>query len=356
MSNKIALISDIHFGCRNNSEQYLEMIRKFFTVTLNKAINDRNITDVRILGDLFDCRNNINVRTLNVVLEVFDWFEVNNPKIIFTMFPGNHDVYYRNKNDVNSMKVLKNRKNVVLYENLHVETIKGKRILSVPWLVENTEDEMRFKELCESKTEKFDLCLGHFEIKGFEINKGQYDETGKDLGTFKNFNRVFSGHYHIRSTIGKISYLGCPYQLTWGDYEDIKGIHIYDLEANTTELVENNDSPIHVKITIDDILTRNLVVLKKIKGNYIKLIIDKKMSDTFLVQAQAKIESLIPLKLDIENTVIEEIEEKDGINISKTNDPISFLIEYVDNIELDEGIEKNDLKKYLGEIYNSSLI
>jgi hypothetical protein len=80
------------------------------------------------------------------------------------------------------------------------------------------------------------------------------------------------------------------------------------------------------------------------------------MSDTFLVQAQSKIESLTPLKLDIENTVIEEIEEKDGIDISKTNDPISFLIEYVDNIELDEGIEKNDLKKYLSEIYNSSLI
>src|SRR5688572_12707204 len=114
MTHKIALISDIHFGCRNNSEQYLEMIRKFFTETLNKVITERNITDVRILGDLFDCRNNINVRTLNVVLEVFEWFELNNPTVIFTIFPGNHDVYYRNKNDVNSMKVLRKHKNIVL--------------------------------------------------------------------------------------------------------------------------------------------------------------------------------------------------------------------------------------------------
>ena len=289
MSYKIALISDIHFGCRNNSEQYLEMIRKFFTVTLNKVLIDRKITDVRILGDLFDCRNNLNVRTLNVVLEVFDWFVENNPKIKFTMFPGNHDVYYRNKNDVNSMKALKNHKNVVLYENLHEETINGKRILSVPWLVEATQDEMKFKSICEDPNEKYDLCLGHFEIKGFEINKGQYDETGKDHGTFRNFSRVFSGHYHIRSTLGKISYLGCPYQLTWGDYEDKKGIHVYDIDENTTEFIENLDSPTHVKITIEDLTKKNMAVLKRIKGNYVKLIIDKKMSDTFLVQAQSKI-------------------------------------------------------------------
>jgi DNA repair exonuclease SbcCD nuclease subunit len=355
MSHKIALISDIHFGCRNNSEQYLEMIRSFFINTLNKVLIDRKITDVRILGDLFDCRNNINVRTLNVVLEVFEWFEINNPNIVFTIFPGNHDVYYKNKNDVNSMKVLKNHKNIVLHEKIHIETLHGKRVISVPWLVDDTEDEMKFKKICESETEKFDLCLGHFEIQGFEINKGQFDEFGKSQGIFKNFSRVFSGHYHIRNTLGRISYLGCPYQLTWGDYEDKKGIHIYDLDTNTTEFIENVDSPIHVKITIDDILKKNLPVLKKIKGNYVKLIIDKKVSDTFLVQAQSKIESLSPLKFDIENTVIEVIEEKNGIDISKTNDPISFLIEYVDNIEIEEGIEKNDLKKYLSEIYQSSL-
>lgn len=355
MSYKIALISDIHFGCRNNSEQYLEMIRSFFIKTLNNVLVEKKIKDVRILGDLFDCRNNINVRTLNVVLEVFDWFQINNPSVTFTIFPGNHDVYYRNKNDVNSMKVLNKHKNIILHEKLHSEIINNKKILSVPWLVESQEDEMKFRKICESDEEKFDLCLGHFEIQGFEINKGQFDETGNPQGIFKNFTRVFSGHYHIRNTIGKISYLGCPYQLTWGDYEDRKGIHIYDIDTNETEFIENLDSPIHIKITIDDILNKNKSVLKKIKGNYIKLVIDKKMTDTFLVQAQSKIESLLPLKLDIENTFIETIEEKDGIDISKTSDPISFLIEYVDNIEIDDGIEKNDLKKYLNEIYLQSL-
>jgi hypothetical protein len=225
----------------------------------------------------------------------------------------------------------------------------------VPWLVESTEDEMKFKNICASETEKFDLCLGHFEIKGFEINKGQFDETGKDHGTFKNFNRVFSGHYHIRSTLGKISYLGCPYQLTWGDYEDKKGIHIYDLDNNTTEFIENTDSPSHVKITINDIVTKNIPILKKIKNNYVKLIIDQKMSDTFLVQAQSKIESLMPRKLEIENTVVDTIDEKEGTYISKTNDPLSFLSEYVDNIEMEDGIDKSDLKKFLNDIYNSSL-
>ena len=354
MPNKIALISDIHFGCRNNSEQYLEMIRKFFTNTLNKVLIDRNITDVRILGDLFDCRNNINVRTLNVVLETFEWFEKNNPNVIFTIFPGNHDVYYRNKNDVNSTKVLQKHRNVVLYENLHEEVLFGKRVISVPWLVESTEDEMKFKNICGGN-EMYDLCLGHFEIKGFEINKGQYDETGKDTGSFKNFKRVFSGHYHIRNTINQISYLGCPYELTWGDYKDPKGIHIYDFDTNETEFIQNMDSPIHVKITIDDMKNKNMDVLKKIKGNYVRVIVDKKVDDIYLVQAQSKIESILPLKLEIENTFIEEIEENSELDMSKTNDPLSFLYEYVENIEMKDDINRDDLKKYLQDIYNSSL-
>ena len=83
MGHKIALISDIHFGCRNNSEIYLEIIKKLLTQTLASIIDDRNITDVRILGDLFDCRNNINVRTLNVAIDVFKWYKINKPNVKF---------------------------------------------------------------------------------------------------------------------------------------------------------------------------------------------------------------------------------------------------------------------------------
>jgi DNA repair exonuclease SbcCD nuclease subunit len=353
---KIALISDIHFGCRNNSEQYLEMIRKFFTETLYKVLIDKKITDVRILGDLFDCRNNINVRTLNVVLETFEWYEKTAPDIVFTIFPGNHDVYYRNKNDVSSMKALAKHSNIVLHSRIHSEILGDKKVLSVPWLVDDAEDTMKFAKICDGD-EHYDLLLGHFEIRGFEINKGQFDETGKDEGTFKNFTRVFSGHYHIRNTINQISYLGCPYELTWGDYDDAKGIHIYDLDTGITEFIQNNDSPKHIKVSINDIKTSNKDILKKIRGNYVKLIVNEKVDDTWLVKAQAKIEGMETLRLDIENTVIDELDTKEGMTLTNSDNPLSFLYEYVENIELSDKpeIDKNELKKYLSDIYGASL-
>lgn len=346
------MVSDVHFGVRNNSEKYLTMMESFFLETLSGVIKENSIKDLRILGDLFDCRNNINVRTMNYVLNIFRKMLTDFGDLNITILIGNHDAYYRNRLDVNSLEILKDVSDRIrIIDCVTEETINGKNIIMFPWLVDDSPEKKKFDEACKGK-KKWDLCLGHFEIKGFEVTKGNVDEDGVDSGKFKNFKRVFTGHYHIRNTKGHISYLGCPYQLTWSDYGDEKGIHIYDLDKNETQFIPNKSSPTHIKINMKDVISGDKEVLGQIKGNYIKLIIEDKFSEVKVIKALSKIESLSPVKMDIDNQYVEEIDDSD-VELDSINDPISFLVDYISNIELEESIESKKLVDFIKELYQN---
>jgi len=357
MSNKILMISDIHFGCRGNSEKYLTIIKDFFTTTLLRAITENKITDVRILGDLFDNRNTLNVRTMNTVMEVFRWYSEEHKDVTFKILLGNHDIYYHNRTDINSIECLRHMGNVEIIDSIQVEKIGSKKIVMVPWLIHDTATYQKFISMANSD-EKFDLLLGHFEMRGFEVQPGLTDMTGLDGPVFKNFTRVFSGHYHIRDTRQQLSYLGCPYQLSWSDYGNDKGIHIYDVDTGETTFIKNTDSPHHIKILMSELAAGERESLKKVKGNVVRLIIDKKYKDSVILKVTSVIEGLHPFKFDIDNQYIEEAIDADAmkdVDLSKLNDPLSFLLEYVKTIELPSDseitLDKKELTKRVMELY-----
>jgi DNA repair exonuclease SbcCD nuclease subunit len=363
MAYRMCFISDIHFGRKNNSEKYLEIIENFFFKTLSKVVKDYKITDVRILGDLFENRNSLNVRTLNGVLSVFRWYQKEFPSLKFTVLVGNHDQYYHNRIDVNSIEAIREFTNVQVIDKVSEETINGKKVIMFPWISPESEAEVKFKSVTTGSI-KYDLCLGHFEIKGFEMQRGFPSEHGMEQGTFKNFKRVFTGHFHIRNTSadGKISYLGCPYQMDWGDYGNEKGIHIYDLETNETTFIQNDDSPKFVKISTEDFASKNVEKIKLAKGNFTKLIIERKVPEATLIKLIQKVESLTPLNLEIDNQVIDDIAESEEAkqlieqyqnSVGKASDSKSFMAEYVNNVLIaDETIDKNIIRSILEELHS----
>jgi len=352
MGHKILLISDIHFGVKGNSEIYLNIIENFFLDTLSKVIKDRSITDVRILGDLFDNRNSLNIRTINSVIKVFRWYQHNMPSVKWKVLIGNHDIYYHNRLDINSIEIIREFPNVELIGSVTEEKIDGYKIISFPWLVTDTEPETKFKEIVAGN-QRYDLCLGHFEINGFEVTSGINHEGGVDSGKFKNFQRVFTGHFHLRRSNGHISYLGCPYPITWADYGDEKGIHIYDLETRETEFIPNKDSPVFVRVNVEDLLKKNMEKISLIKGNFVRMVIDKKYPDQVVVKALSKTEGFGPKRLDVENNSVEEFDgEVSATDISKLNDPLSFLSDYIKNIENTEvEVDKKDFTNYVSSLY-----
>lgn len=350
MGHKIALISDIHFGVKNNSEIYLNIISNFFLKTLSSVLKTRKIEDVRILGDLFDCRNTVNVRTLNTVLNIFSWYEEKMPEVKFKILLGNHDIYFKNALNVNSINVLRKFSNVEIIDSITEEKINNKSIITYPWLVDESEIEKLFNSHCSGK-KKWDLCFGHFEIAGFEMTKGIVDENGLKTGKFKNFGRVFTGHYHIRNTQGHISYLGCPYEINWNDYGDEKGIHIYDVDQGKTEFIPNNSSPKHIRVKISELIDADSKLLKSLEGNSIKVVIDKKYDDADIMAANSRLDDINLIRIDTEKQYIEDEIDAEDVDIENLGNAMMFLNEFVNNIDLEEGLEKKELIEYLKDIH-----
>ena len=58
---KIALLTDTHFGARNDSLLFLDFFRKFYENIFFPTLKERDITDVIHLGDVVDRHDTDNV-------------------------------------------------------------------------------------------------------------------------------------------------------------------------------------------------------------------------------------------------------------------------------------------------------
>jgi DNA repair exonuclease SbcCD nuclease subunit len=232
---KVAIITDQHFGARNDSIAFLDFFEKFYDNTFFPALDANAIDTVLVLGDTFDRRKYVNFYALDRAKKMF-FDKLEERGIRVHMLAGNHDTYYKNTNEVNSPDLL-----LVEYGNIDViskpETIviDGTSICMMPWICPENYQE----SLDHITNTKAEICMGHFEIAGFAMHRGMESHDGLAKETFEKFDLVFSGHYHHRSSDKHIHYLGNPYELTWQDYNDPRGFHLFDLDTRELEFFCN---------------------------------------------------------------------------------------------------------------------
>lgn len=199
------------------------------------------------LGDLMDRRKFVNFKTAETVrkefLERCAW-----DRIETHIIAGNHDVMYKNTNEVNSLRELVGNRygeGVRIYTNTPAN-VHG--VMLVPWInPENHDTSMQMVDEARVKT-----CLGHFEFKGFKHYKNTPEaHEGMDPGLFNKFGFVGSGHYHHKSSKGNVHYLGSPYELYWSDHDDPRGFHILDTETHELTFVQNPFA-LHQKVLYDE--------------------------------------------------------------------------------------------------------
>lgn len=193
---KVAIITDQHFGARNDSIHFLDYYEKFYTGTFFPVLDSESIDTVLILGDTFDRRKYINFYTFKRSREMF-FDELARRNIKVFMLAGNHDTYFKNTNEVNSVRLL-------LQEYINIQVIDGPctiyltddgdkfkyPICMMPWICpENYEASME-----TMKETPADICMGHFEIAGFAMNRGMPSHEGLSRDLFNRFDLVFSGH------------------------------------------------------------------------------------------------------------------------------------------------------------------
>jgi DNA repair exonuclease SbcCD nuclease subunit len=336
---KIAIVTDTHFGVRGESEAFDNSARLFFTEQFFPYLKKHGIAYVFHLGDLFDRRKFVNYQMLANCKEYFlDPVE----DFRFKIIPGNHDVYYKNTNKVNSLMLLLMEYNFNVVQNPCEFEINDRKIAMIPWI---TEDNMAVVEEFLKKTDAT-VCMGHFDIVGFKMNNSQLCEHGLDPAIFNKFELTLTGHFHHKSNKGKIHYLGCPYEQTWDDFEDPKGFHILDTETLELEFIQN-PNVMHRKIYYDDSVGQTFDY-KSYKGTIVKLVVVHKTDYAAFDALVDKLYAVgvLDLKIIEDLTEFEDSAIDDNINLEDTK---SILSDYIDDADIK--VEKGRLKTMMNALY-----
>ena len=342
---KIALVTDTHFGARSDSIPFDNFFRRFYDETFFPEIDKRGIKTIFHLGDCFDRRKYINFNTLSSCRDYF--FDAAKQRgIEIVMIVGNHDTFFKNTNNVNSPGLLlSDYDNVTAYSGPVEYSIDGTSILLMPWICTDN-----YNECMEAmKVSNSQVLFGHFEIAGFQMYKGHENDEGFNPKIFEKFDLVCSGHFHHRSSNGNINYLGNPYELTWADFEDPRGFHIFDTSERSLEFIQNPFS-IFSKVYYDDEkVDPSTVDVSQYANQHIKLIVVNKKDYYKFDQFIERLYKVNPLELKI----IEDLSEFEADAMvdqeMDLEDTVTLLSQYVDSLETDA--DKDRIKTLMKTLY-----
>lgn len=342
---KIAILNDTHCGIRNSSDIFIANADTFYTNTFFPYLVENNIKHIVHLGDYYDNRKYINFRALNCNRNHF-LKPLREHGITMDIIRGNHDTYYKNTGELNSLKELlghyMNEINII-HEPTVMEYGSMKMGL-VPWIDdENDERSMDF-----IKNAKCDWLGGHFDIQGYEMMKGVKSEHGLDRSIFKRFEQVLSGHYHTKSEQDNIMYLGSQMEFFWNDAHDNKYFHVLDTETRELEAIRNPHTLFH-RIYYDDSKHDYMEYdTDLVDGKFVKVVVmnrsDSFMFDQFIDRLQTK--KVLELK------IAENFDEFVGKNVDTDNiiieDTSKLLYTYVDAVDTE--LDKDRIKTEMSEL------
>jgi DNA repair exonuclease SbcCD nuclease subunit len=339
---RIALINDTHYGARKGSKLFHDYFELFYKNVFFPTLEQYGITTVIHMGDAFDSRKSIDYQSLEwskkVVFEPLRNYEVH-------MIVGNHDSYYKNTNNTNSPQLLlKDYPNVKTYSTPTEIKVENLDILLLPWICMDNE-EQSLKMIQKSKAK---VAMGHLELQGFYANRGLLMDHGLDSKIFKNFKKVFSGHYHTRSNKQNIIYTGNPYEIYWTDVGDTRGFTIFDTE--TLEHISiDNPYKMFYNIYYED-TDHQTFDTREYENKIVKIVVRKKTDTKKFEKFVDKLyhSNIAELKI-IENF---DIKESDNFEVIESEDTLSILNRYIEEAEV--SIDKSLVQKIIQEVYQEA--
>lgn len=345
---KVAIITDTHWGARNDSLAFIDFFDKFYTNIFIPKLVEEKIDTVLMLGDTFDRRKYTNHVSLSHAKRIyFDPLKQLGVKI--HMLVGNHDTAYKNTNDVNSPDLLlKEYDNINVIDDPTTINVGGFDICMMPWICPENYD----ASIAEMTTTKADICMGHFEIAGFAMYRGMESHEGLPKDLFDKFDMVFSGHYHHKSDDGHIYYLGNPYELTWQDYNDTRGFHLFDVSSRRLEFIANPYT-MFARVEYND-KEQEPVDLDSLdlEQKYVKLVVVNKTDyykfDKFINKLYNK--GCHEIKIIEDMSEFQDGEIGEEINLEDT---LSVLAHYIDSIETD--VDKEQVKTFMRTLYTEAV-
>lgn len=340
--SRVCCIADLHVGIHQNSSVWHEISLKWAD-WLKVELKAKNIKDIFILGDVYHYRDEIAVNTIHTVNQILNiWKDFN-----IVILVGNHDAYYKDRSDVNSLSILNGKDNITVIDTPVNTTVFGKVLTFLPW--GSTINDIS----------KSDILFGHLEIISFKMNSFKICDTGlKTSEILDKANLVFSGHFHLREERvydnGKIIYIGNPFQMDFGDMESNKGYYILDIQDCKYEFIENTVSPKHKRVSLSSLVKAGSSQVNALKndfsGNIVKVLIDKQASPDVIDLFIKKISTFNPRMLGVDyslydNSIVfsEQSYDSSAVDLQKT------IKEFVDILDIDN---KDLVSSYCSDLYN----
>ena len=194
MSNlfkKVACMTDIHFGLKSNSSVHNQDCEDFVDWYIKIAKEHGCDTGI-FLGDWHHHRNSLNITTMNASLRALE--KLGQAFEQFFFFPGNHDLYYKDKRDIHSVEFGRYVPGITIIDH----PVTTRNVTMCPWLVGD-----EWKSIGK-KSSKY--LFGHFELPHFFMNAMvQMPDHGEmQTGQLEKYEKVFSGHFHKRQNNNNI--------------------------------------------------------------------------------------------------------------------------------------------------------
>ena len=330
---KIAAFTDIHFGLKSNSKIHNDDCEEFVDWFI-KTAKEHNCDTAIFCGDWNHNRNAINITTMNAGLSALEKLGAAFDNFIF--FPGNHDLYYKDRRDMTSVAFGRHIPGV----NMITEPTVIDEVALVPWLIGD-----EWKDLAKVKSR---YMFGHFELPLFYMNAMvQMPDHGElQVDSLKNNELVFSGHFHHRQARDNVHYIGNAFPHNYADADDdARGMMILEWgqkpmyidwpnlpryrTVKLSRLIDNMDTMLkpkmHLRVSLD-------IDISFEEANFIK--------ETVMSNYDIRECTLVPEKKELEGSSPVEITNFESVDQIVTNQIVS--------IESD-----NYNSKTLLEIYNS---
>ena len=341
--SKILCIGDTHNGANGNNPRLLQQNVELYE-RIRKIIYAHNIDFCVDLGDFFDDREKIDVKTLGVVRNKM----LKDLPVPFYFIVGNHNLYYKNSSLVNNLtETIGDLPNVHIIDKY--TQIPEASLDLIPWI--NNANAEYISELIKGSTSKW--CMGHFEFNGFQFDKSRVAEVKEKISAslFHNYIEVISGHYHIASHKGNITYLGTPVQLTWIDVDVEKKLLI--LDTDTGEHLELADpNPLYVQFTINTIDDFKGTKKEDICGRRVKVHYHVDIPKEDINNLQTILKSWEPDQLTFIPFGQKKVAER--LQVQITNGLETALREYIMAMPSDNEKVKSVIEKIVLSYYNKS--
>ena len=291
MFKKAAVFTDIHLGLKGNSKVHNDDCEDFVDWYIEQAQAAGCETGI-FCGDWHHNRNSLNLTTMDATIRCMEKLGAAFEQFFF--FDANHDLYYKDKRDVNSTAFAKHIPGITFIDE--ITTIEDVTI--VPWLV--GEEWKKLKNL------KSKYVFGHFELPSFYMNAMVQMPDHGDLHAedFVNQKYVFSGHFHKRQQQGVVHYLGNAFPHNYADaWDDDRGMMILDRENDAEPVYLNwTDCPKYRTVKLSQLIDPAQTIIKS--KMYLRVTIDVPISfeeasfikETFINQHKCREISLIPQK------------------------------------------------------------